>query len=257
MKKTLIALAVAASAAVSGSAMAWVSNSSGGTIEIGGTLTPVGKVTPWEAKTGGTISDVDAEVQKGQKEVKIHYAHPIEILGIRTKEKLAFAGVDGVAPQIDFGGVINTEDFVKGETQITLTVDGVDGNKIGMLKSRLFAQAFSSEKKDGAPLKFSVYADKGGMAFYGGLGQSAESVSDTDMAGDYMPDAEANWDDQGAASMSAPDYSYYSDSSKTYSGFYFSAIKPNESIDITLDKPVPGDAPVKWKASLPVIVTYM
>ncbi|ENK8257946.1 hypothetical protein AB4C84_004676, partial [Escherichia coli] len=47
MKKTLIALAVAASAAVSGSAMAWTANGTGGSVDLGGTLTPVTKATPW------------------------------------------------------------------------------------------------------------------------------------------------------------------------------------------------------------------
>lgn len=37
MKKTLIALAVAASAVVSGSAMAWTGGGNGGSLELGGT----------------------------------------------------------------------------------------------------------------------------------------------------------------------------------------------------------------------------
>ncbi len=40
MKKTLIALAVAASAAVSGSAMAWSNGDFNGSVDIGGTVTP-------------------------------------------------------------------------------------------------------------------------------------------------------------------------------------------------------------------------
>ncbi|HEI3186174.1 TPA: hypothetical protein SI321_005057, partial [Escherichia coli] len=55
MKKTLIALAVAASAAVSGSAMAWTANGTGGSVELGGTLNPVEKVTPWEVKVGDDV----------------------------------------------------------------------------------------------------------------------------------------------------------------------------------------------------------
>ncbi|EGJ4498914.1 hypothetical protein INB87_004741, partial [Escherichia coli] len=67
MKKTLIALAVAASAAVSGSAMAWTANGTGNSVELGGTLTPVEKVSPWEVKTGDAVTGLDAPIQKGQK----------------------------------------------------------------------------------------------------------------------------------------------------------------------------------------------
>lgn len=52
MKKTLIVLAVTASVMTSGSAMAWTLNGSGGSVELGGTLTPAEKVTLWEVKTG-------------------------------------------------------------------------------------------------------------------------------------------------------------------------------------------------------------
>ncbi|EJN2318881.1 hypothetical protein NPL52_004738, partial [Escherichia coli] len=71
MKKTLIALAVAASAAVSGSAMAWTANGTGGSVDLGGTLTPVEKVTPWEVKVGDAVTGLDAQIQKGQKVVDV------------------------------------------------------------------------------------------------------------------------------------------------------------------------------------------
>ncbi|ENM7303529.1 hypothetical protein AB8N91_004958, partial [Escherichia coli] len=71
MKKTLIALAVATSAVVSGSAMAWTAGGNGGSVEIGGTLTPETVVLPWEVKTGSNIADLNAKIKKGQSEVDI------------------------------------------------------------------------------------------------------------------------------------------------------------------------------------------
>ena len=67
MKKTLIALAVAASAVVSGSAMAagWEQNGTGGSVDLGGTLTPVEKATPWEVKVGDAVTGLDGQIQKG------------------------------------------------------------------------------------------------------------------------------------------------------------------------------------------------
>lgn len=46
MKKTLIALAVATSAAVSCSAMAWTTNGTGGTVDFGGHLAQLIKILP-------------------------------------------------------------------------------------------------------------------------------------------------------------------------------------------------------------------
>ncbi|EOK2317588.1 hypothetical protein ACXAQL_004570 [Escherichia coli] len=68
MKKTFIALVVAASAAVSVSAMAagWEQNGSGGSVDMSGTLTPVEKVTPWEVKVGDAVTGLDAQIQKDQ-----------------------------------------------------------------------------------------------------------------------------------------------------------------------------------------------
>ncbi|ENK8257930.1 fimbrial protein, partial [Escherichia coli] len=181
----------------------------------------------------------------------------IEILGIRTKEKAAFVGVKGIAPQIDYGAAIDATKFSNGETELTLVVKDNASNVIGELKSSLFAQAFSSEKAgESEAKKFFVFADAEGSAYYGGLGQNADSLSKEDLAAAYMPDAEAHWVNQGGR-MVDPENSYFGDPGKTYNSYYFSVIKPNQGIKISLSKPVSGDAPIQWKASLPVTVTYM
>lgn len=70
-----------------------------------------------------------------------------------------------------------------------------------------------------------------------------------------MPDAEANWVNQGGT-MVDPEVSYFGDPEKTYNSYYFSVIKPNQEIKISLNEPVSGDAPIQWKAFLPVTVSY-
>ena len=70
MKKTLIALAVAASAAVSGTSMAavgeWTPGGEGGSFEMRGTLVVAGAdANPWEVKVGDAVTGLDAQIQEG------------------------------------------------------------------------------------------------------------------------------------------------------------------------------------------------
>ncbi|ECB6686849.1 hypothetical protein E0V17_24080, partial [Salmonella enterica subsp. enterica serovar Poona] len=84
MKKTLIALAVAASAVVSGSAMAWTVNGGGGSVEIGGSLTPVTKSTPWETAVGAAVTNLNGQVQKNDTKLEISVPNTLPILAIRS-----------------------------------------------------------------------------------------------------------------------------------------------------------------------------
>lgn len=106
MKKTLIALAVAASAAVSGSAMAWTANGSGGSVNLGGALTPVEKLTPWEVKVGAAVNGLNGSIQKGATTVEIPANQNIPVLAIRNNA--VFNGQSGIVPAINYGGAINT-----------------------------------------------------------------------------------------------------------------------------------------------------
>ncbi|MWN89069.1 hypothetical protein GQN24_29560, partial [Escherichia coli] len=98
MKKTLIALAVAASAAVSGSAMAWTANGTGGSVDLGGTLTPVNVITPWEVKVGAAVNGLDASIRKGDTGADIPVKKAISVLGIRTIKSAVFTGQQGISP---------------------------------------------------------------------------------------------------------------------------------------------------------------
>ncbi|ELO4994206.1 fimbrial protein [Escherichia coli] len=255
MKKTLIALAVAASAAVSGSAMAWTQNGAGGSVDLGGTLTPVDVITPWEIKTGAGVGNLNASIKKQQNSVEVASSSVIEILGIRTKDKAAFAGEVGISPQISYGGAIVPSAFSNGETDLTLEVRNSSDSRIGSLTTSLFAQGYASEKQDGVAKKYFVFSAQSGDAFYGGLGESASAISTTDLASSYMPDVEANWVNQ-SGTLVEPEYANFNVPSKTYNGYYFSVIKPGQKMRITLDTPATGDDQIEWKASLPVTVSY-
>ncbi|HDC2222986.1 TPA: fimbrial protein [Salmonella enterica] len=254
MKKTLIALAVAASAVVSGSAMAWTANGTGGNVELGGTLTPQEKVTPWEVQIGAATTNLDGQIQKGTTSVKISSANSIPLLGIRTVNKAAFAGAPGLAPNISYGNAIDVGAFADSVAPLTLEVKNAKDVKIGTLKTNVFAQARTSIKGDSFNGKFWTYSDAPSRGFWGGVPKSADGVALVDHT-DYMPDAAANYDAQGVIDTQTPDYSTFSNPNSTYSSYYLSVIAPQQAINITLDAPAASDA-IVWKASLPVTVSY-
>ncbi|HBA7888854.1 TPA: hypothetical protein J1Z66_004313 [Escherichia coli] len=262
MKKTLIALAVAASAAVSGSAMAWTANGTGNSVDLGGTLTPVEKVTPWEVKTGAAVTGLDALVQKGQKIVTIDVNQAIPVLGIRTQTNKTFPGQDGISPQIDFGNAIDVATIENSEAVLTIDVNnGNGGGKIGTLSTSLLVGAEYSYTGPSNG-KYVMVAPKSGDGFFGGLPKDKSgSLSNpysrlVAISGEFVE----KYNNQGT-SWSDKNGGYgawnFTDSSYQYSAFYGSGIEKGKNITITLDQAVTGDTQIQWKASLPVTVSYM
>ncbi|EDE7123051.1 fimbrial protein [Salmonella enterica] len=254
MKKTLIALAVAASAAVSGSAMAWTANGTGGNVELGGTLTPQEKVTPWEVQVGAATTNLDGQIQKGTTSVKISSANAIPLLGIRTVNTAAFVGAPGLAPNISYGNAVNVDKFSDSVAPLTLEVKDAKDVKIGTLKTNVFAQARTSIKGGDFNGKFWTYSDGPGRGFWGGVPKSAGGVALVDHT-DYMPGVASHYDAQGVSDTGTPDFSTFSNPNSTYSAYYLSVIAPQQAINISLDAPAAADA-IVWKASLPVTVSY-
>lgn len=264
MKKTLIALAVAASAAVSGSAMAWTTNGTGGTIDFGGTLSPTDKNTPWEVKTGSAVTGLDSAVTKGQSAVDITVNKAIPLLGIRVADAQTkiFKGYSQISPQIDYHGAIDPSTFNDSSVVMTLDISDEQGNKMGKMAVDMFAVAESSwTGADGATGKKSLFAAKAGDGFFGGLPTGSSNVSTNvdspsrDIINIIDPEFTANYDEQNGSSF-APNVEDFTDIDATYSAFYGSGIVAGKNIHITLDSPVQGDAPVTWKASLPITVSY-
>ncbi|MEE7095207.1 hypothetical protein Q0S81_28350 [Escherichia coli O10] len=257
MKKTLIALAVAASAAVSGSAMAWTANGTGGSVDLGGTLTPVEKVTPWEVKVGDAVTGLDGQIQKGQQNIDVAVNKVIPVLGIRTIESKAFIGKSGIAPQIDFKGAINTANFSQSVTTLTLDVKNDKAQKIGRLQAPLFAGAEYSFKGPNSG-KLYMSGNNAGDAFYGGLGKNGQTIGSDVQNRVRALDSEylAHYDEQGTSyNGHAPTANNFSDTAYSFSAYYGAGIEANSVIKIALDAPAGADV-IAWKASLPVTVSY-
>lgn len=111
MKKTLIALAVAASAVVSCSAMAglggWTEGSNGGSVNIGGTIT-VNKIPVWLVATGtgfSNFSNENTDLTGDNKLLTVNAPEAIPVLAIKSKE--AYTAGDyakGTMPSVVISG---------------------------------------------------------------------------------------------------------------------------------------------------------
>lgn len=254
MKKTLIALAVAASAAVSGSAMAWDPNGTGGTMVFGGTLTPATETLPWETMVGKAIN-LNAEVKAGVRNVDIPVNAPIPVLGIRTKTSEPFNAAPGITPQIDYGSAVDLQRFENSVTTLTLNVNGADGQKIGTMSAPFFAAA---EVSNGADMAFGLYASDEGYAFNGGLplssAQTGDPLDTTPRVSKLNADFVAHYDKQGADTPEALSIQTDFSDGLSFSAFYGAGIETGNNITINFDNPVNGQ--VDWTASMPITVSY-
>ncbi len=264
MKKKLIALAVAFSTTVSASAMAWTGSGSGGTVDLTGELTLLSLPSPWEVKTGGEVTNLNAQVQEGQSVVNITVAQAIPILGIRTIENSAFKSQAGINPKIDYNNAIEFNGMTNGAGILTLTVRNANSEEIGTLTTEIFAGAGMARNEAGGGGQFSLYAN--GESFEGGLGESNDSVigSITELISQLDlidPEFAANFNSMNKADMGvmgAPSFLTGVNDDARYSVFYGSGIFAGKTIKINLTKPVAiSNGEIAWDASLPVTVTYM
>ncbi|EMO8014458.1 hypothetical protein AAIJ41_002627 [Salmonella enterica] len=259
MKKTLIALAVAASAVVSGSAMAWTGGGNGGSLELGGTLAPQDKYIPWETSVGAAVSDLNAQIIKGEKAVSISHTSAIPVLGIRNVAN-GFTGLPLIDPQIDYKGAVDASQFMidgKGQVYLNATVNDDKGNKIGTLKTVLRVAAQANNGVDSNVMLYASSADSG---FFGGLPQSAEGVFDSGDAYSFartlFPGIAETWSDNGTAYAPGNVGQFdFSSTANTYHAYYASGIPQDANLSITLDQPAASDA-IKWHVSLPITVSY-
>ncbi|EGF6976620.1 hypothetical protein IC270_004875, partial [Escherichia coli] len=201
-------------------------------------------------------------IQKGQKVVDVAVNKAIPVLGIRTQTNGTFPGQDGISPQIDFGNAIDVATIKNSEAVLTIDVnDGNDGGKIGTLSTSLLVGAEYSYTRPDNKGKYVMVASRSGDGFFGGLPKDKSgSLSNpysrlAAISGEFVE----KYNSQGAP-WSEKDGGYgawnFTDSSYQYSAYYGSGIEQGKTIKITLDKAASGDAPIQWKASLPVTVTY-
>lgn len=258
MKKTLITLALAATVA-SGSAMAWTASGAGGHIELSGTLSPVVKTTPWEVMTGSGLANLVAEVQEGQKVTEIEVTKAVPVLGIRTKDKNVFTGRAGFSPQIDFDGNVELDNVNRGISTLTLAVKGMDDNTIGTLTAPFTMVAVgyevSSEPNAGKHL---LYSPSSGMGFFGGVPKNRAHLLPVStgeaVANALIPGISDNFHEQ-VYPVTGTGATDFKSSNADYSAYYASGIAGGSKIKLELNSTLSEST--KWKASLPITVTYM
>ncbi|EFR2683616.1 hypothetical protein KCK33_004504 [Salmonella enterica] len=260
MKKTLIALALATTA-VSGSAMAWVPNGLGGTMEFGGTLTPKDVVNPWEVKIGPNMNTLNGSLKPNEKVVKITLANAIPVLGIRTTaSSISFNGAPGISPQINYSGLIDPTKFDAGKVPVTLDVKSADAaaTKIGTLTTKLTAGGMGMATGDG--YYNTIVALEANSLFRGGVAQdrakALPGLQVTPVSRSFFSDITNNFDEGGVQIHTGTNGSNYvpTDPLKKYSAYYASGFQSGESVTITLDSP--ATANMNWKVSFPVTVSY-
>lgn len=260
MKTIVIALA----AVVSSSAMAWTPNSTGGTVEFSGTLTPVNLITPWAVKTG-TLANLSVDVKKGLTSAVIKAPAGALVLGIRAVDASGIITSDGGnLPQIDFGGKLDLANAVAGKAPLVVDVmDATGANKIGSLQTQVLMNAGMSVDLPGyTPVTQSLFAGTAGTAaFFGGLPTSADKAS-VGAAGRAKitaidPEVTAYFKVTATDNAQAAEHDLANGVTWNMNAYYGAGIEQNDDITLTLDTPVAGDTPIQWKASLPVSVSYM
>ncbi|AXD68788.1 fimbrial protein [Salmonella enterica] len=260
MKKTLIALAVAASAVASGSAMAaWTPDFEGnGEVNLGGTLTPEAKGGVWEAQVGLGNQGLNGSIDKGSNSASINVSESIPVIGIRTKSNTAFVGqIKGMAPEIDYKGAVALDTFEQSQTTLTLDVKNAAGEKIGTMTAPFYGVGVISWKgTDGVGHATNAYSNGVSKFFFGGLPNNEAKVSpqSADLAKGLISDIADKFDAQGAV-ISGVDWVTGADVNTTYSGYYAGGIMKNSAIKIQLEQPAQSGA-IEWKASLPITVSY-
>lgn len=262
MKKTLIALAVAASAAVSGSAMAWTNAGTGGTFNMGGTLSLVEKTIPWDVEIGASVTALDISVKPEQKVVSVPLSKNLPVLGIRSK-KDGFSGKKGIAPRIDYSNVANLDDMKKGVLFARTNVTSSDGKKIGTLAFAIRVASQAIEAKNiGSAENYMIYASSEGKGFFGGVAKTVEGVWDEVAAYSWATQLFSGiadvWNNKKVPYNNGDaGETDFSDENVIYQSYYASGISKDTSMELTLDQTMTSATPVQWKASLPIIISYM
>ncbi|EIL1277915.1 hypothetical protein LLA64_004657 [Salmonella enterica] len=263
MKKTLVALALAATT-VSGSAMAWQTNGTGGSLELGGTLTPEQTSNPWEVLIGSAVTNLNESIKPGVTEVSLPVTKAITVLGIRTMSNQPFSGASGIDPLIDFNGAINVDNNAgsnSGKTPLYAKItNNHDGSDIGTLSTMLSVAGLVSYNSQAQtyPLQGSL-SNSESSAFSGGLLNNGGALMSTanvkTMLNSINTDFLANYNDQGASDRDFTGFINFTNPSLTFSSAYGSGILAGETIKLTLNTPTASDE-IQWKASLPITVSY-
>ncbi|MCS1360767.1 fimbrial protein [Escherichia coli] len=265
MKKTLIALAVAASAAVSGSAMAWQTGDFDGSVDIGGSITQIKPTWEWKIGSASTNSidlKVEDATQSGSDNVWSNIGgKAFTILLGRTVSE--YDGINaGMAPVITYGGDgFSISHPADNAPLVQLTATGKsDPSKVGTFQFRMNMFALqAAQRTANGQYVYRQIVDTNNHQYGNGFFQhsgyvknfTATQVKDaiTSALGGDMITIEPSSGEFGNGQASE----YNSLNLKHMQGAYASEYVVNSG---TLT--FPKDAtPTDWKATLKVTVSYM
>lgn len=262
MKKTIMAITLA-SLVFPCVAIAWTPGGDGGNVEIGGDVIVQPYSTAWQIKVGDMQNFGDMIINTPSKKIDLDVTKPILVLGIRQKTNDFFQGGTELNPNIDFNGAVNIDGFNDGVTTLTLPLISADDQttKIGELTAPLYAGAAVNHSSLGLDERqYSLIAPNANNAFTGGLPKVASGTHsaqqiitnvknlDPEVTLNYRKGPEHH--DQGIA-INFPG----SESKNKYMVFYGAGIHAGQKITLNMNSEV-SDAAVKWKASMPITISY-
>ncbi|EDK4684813.1 fimbrial protein [Salmonella enterica] len=277
MKKTLIALAVAASAAVSGSAMAWTTGEFNDSFDINGTISVESFNDKWEWMVGNGLSfkNNKKEMTENNTKLTITQNNPTAILLGRTKEAFAAESVGvGAIPLISFsdyeGHEVSLQSLGGNKGYLEFPMKDDAANKLGKVKVDVTFSGLLSKSNQTSgyvelyPLASSTNSDvyNGGLPWNSPL-SSATTVSSiiSKFSGDnhtallaqiqkVLPDA--GWRGQREQWVLSTDM--VDTNGEVMASSYALGIDQGQTIEATFTDPVVKTT--QWSAPLNVAVTY-
>ncbi|MDD8687779.1 hypothetical protein LAX26_21820 [Escherichia coli] len=280
MKKTLIALAVAASAAVSGSAMAGLGNFEAGNlnnkVDFGGTITPAVVQNNWVWAVGqgyNQFSHTTRELTESGTKLTITAADVMPLLVGKTSK--VTVGDVGISPQIAFSDSKGTITPVwtgeNAEGTMTLTVNDAQQQEIGSMTLNVAAVAPVASVTRNVPSTISVkYIEgKGGSSFGGAVGgfsgepsfsqvdgitvaNGAPSIAELQAQVKSFPGLENDAED--TSNIVGSSQINYANSNYVYSGAYVLGIPRGKQLVVKFNNAI--SAETQWNAPLTMQVSY-
>ncbi|HAR9363753.1 TPA: fimbrial protein [Salmonella enterica subsp. enterica serovar Waycross] len=276
MKKTLIALAVAASAAVSGSAMAWTQGGVNGSVDISGTITADTYSDKWEWMVGSGLSfqNTTKDMAEGNKILTITQEQPAPILLGRTTEAFSASMVGvGAIPLISFsdyaGKPVNlqsADEAAKG--YFDLPMKDAEEHELGRVKVNVTVAGLltQGDASSGLVNLYSVESSDNSNIYYGGLvssvvGRGSEASTITAKFGNYGHNELLRQVQGVLPNCNKGQVNYYTlktdmvqKNNNVLASSYSLGIDQGQTIEATFDAPVVKTT--QWAAPLNVAVTY-
>lgn len=280
MKKTLIALAVAASAVVSGSAMAWTSGEFDNTVNIGGSVTVGDNFSQkWAWQAGTTLSKFNSntkEMTDDGKKLVITADQDAAILVGKTNEAFMATDVASSAiPQIAFS------DYQKGKVTPVFTNAGNTGtgyleipvvddqsSPIGQAKVNMTVAGVRmiTDAAQQRGIVGSVIAENSDNIFFGGVPTEGEGIiTHGNIATGFIQSMGGLSSAEMLAQLAKVDPTITQIAASTSvqkssmtgtvtAATYAMGIKSGQALELTFTNPVTQTT--EWKAPLNVSVTY-